>query len=34
MRFLQIALLAMTATFAQAEMKIAVVDMQLSLIHI
>ena len=28
MRFLQIALLAMTATFAQAEMKIAVVDMQ------
>lgn len=28
MRFLQIALLTMTATFAQAEMKIAVVDMQ------
>ena len=28
MRFLQIALLAMTASFAQAEMKIAVVDMQ------
>lgn len=28
MRFLQIALLAMTATFAHAEMKIAVVDMQ------
>jgi outer membrane protein len=28
MRFLQIALLAMTTTFAQAEMKIAVVDMQ------
>jgi outer membrane protein len=28
MRFLQIALLAMTATFAQAEIKIAVVDMQ------
>jgi outer membrane protein len=28
MRFFQIALLAMTASFAQAEMKIAVVDMQ------
>lgn len=28
MRFLQIALLAMTVNFAQAEMKIAVVDMQ------
>lgn len=28
MRFLPVALLAMTATFAQAEMKIAVVDMQ------
>jgi outer membrane protein len=28
MRFLQIALLAMTTTFAQAEMKIEVVDMQ------
>ncbi|CCK75201.1 Putative outer membrane protein, chaperone Skp (OmpH) family [Oleispira antarctica RB-8] len=28
MRFLQIALLAMAASFAQAEMKIAVVDMQ------
>lgn len=28
MRFLQVALLAMTASFAQAEMKVAVVDMQ------
>jgi outer membrane protein len=28
MRFLQVVVLAMTATFAQAEMKIAVVDMQ------
>lgn len=32
MRFFQIALLAMTASFAQAEMKIAVVDMQRAVI--